>query len=160
MPGLRLFPNYHGYKLSDPVFAKLLALAVEKNLIVQIIASLEDERTQPGAARTPHVDAKPLVDLLPRQPGARVMLLNWHRPVKLELATQLARLGVCFDIATVENVGVVDNLCEELSAERVMFGSHAPFFYFESAKLKLEESELGPERRAAVSELNARRWLL
>jgi predicted TIM-barrel fold metal-dependent hydrolase len=159
MPGLRLYPNYHHYKLSDPVFAKFLSLATEHRLIVQITVSLEDERTQPPSAQTPHVDVMPLVVLLKNMPPSRVVLLNWHRAVKLDLAKSLAELGVSFDIATVENVGGVANLVGELSAERVFFGSHAPLFYFESAQLKLKESALAGTALRAVCEGNAKRLL-
>ncbi|MSU59858.1 MAG: twin-arginine translocation signal domain-containing protein [Pedosphaera sp.] len=159
MRGLRLFPNYHGYKLDDPAFKKLLSLCAGKKLAVQIAADLEDERTQPASAAVPHVDAKPLPALLKRFPTARVMLLNWQRSVPATLVSQLAAAGVGFDIATLENVGGVAELIGKISPERVMFGSHAPFFYFESALLKLKESALSETQAASVRELNARRWL-
>lgn len=159
MRGLRLHPNYHGYKLDDPAFAKLLALATERRLVVQIAADMEDERTQSRLAQVPHLDAKPLLALLKTLPGAHIELLNWHRAVPADLAKQLAAAGVGFDIATVENVGGVANLIEQISVPRVLFGSHAPFFYFESAALKLKESALGGDALRAVCEFNARRWL-
>src|SRR5262249_25218763 len=40
MPGIRLYPNYHGYKLSEPVFAEFLARAASQNIVVQIATML------------------------------------------------------------------------------------------------------------------------
>ena len=159
MPGVRLHPNYHGYKLGEPVFSKLLALAADRKLMVQIAVSIEDERTQNPSARAPLVDVKPLLGLLKTAPAPRVMLLNWYRGVSLALAKQLAELGVCFDIATMESVGGVARLTENIPPGRVLFGSHSPFFYFESAQLKLKESRLSGEGERAVVSGNARRWL-
>ena len=154
MPGLRLYPNYHGYKLSDPSFAKLLSLATEHRMIVQIAVSMEDERTQPLSAQVPHVDVKPLLTLA-KHSQPKVVLLNWQRGLKLETVKELAGRGVHFDIATLENVGGVANLAEQISAERVLFGSHAPLFYFESAQLKMKESVLDEQTARAISRENA-----
>ena len=159
MRGLRLYPNYHGYQLDDPAFAKLLSLATERGLVVQIATDMEDERTQSRIGQVPHVDARPLLALLKNLPGACVMLLNWFRAVPTDLVKQLAATGACFDIATVEGVGGVAKLIEQISVERVVFGSHAPVFYFESAALKLKESALNAEEMRAVCVANARRCL-
>lgn len=156
MPGIRLHPSYHGYQLDDPVFARLLSLAQARRLIVQIVADMEDERTQHPLARAPHVDFKPLPALLKAQSSLRVVLLNWFRSVNATLVRQLAEVGACFDIATQENVGGVATLMQQVSAERIVFGSHAPLFYFESAELKLRESSLSAEQAPAIRYGNAR----
>jgi predicted TIM-barrel fold metal-dependent hydrolase len=157
MPGLRLHPNYHGYTLDDPALAQLLARAHERRLRVQIVVDLEDERMQHPLARVPHTDLKPLAARLQTLSGLRVVVLNWFRAVKSDVVKSLATAGVGFDLATVEGVGGVASLIGQISAERVLFGSNAPFFYFESAELKLTESALTPEQRRAVCSGNAQR---
>lgn len=160
MPGLRLHPNYHGYKLDDPAFARLLSLVSELKLVVQIAVSMEDERMQSPLARVPHVDAAPLAELLQRFPKLPVVLLNWNRAVNGNLLKKLAASGeVFFEIATLEGVGGVANLLTQISPRRVLFGSHAPLFYFESALLKLKESALNEEQEHTVRSENARRLL-
>lgn len=160
MPGIRLHPNYHGYKLDEPVFGELLELANGLGLIVQVAVSVEDERTQHALMQVAHVDTAPLTELLKASPGTRIVLLNWFRAVKGELVPKLASAGqVYFDIATVEGVGGVANLLRQVADERVLFGSHSPFFYFEAAALKLKESELAKAQHALVGGGNARRLL-
>ncbi|MFG0297659.1 MAG: metal-dependent hydrolase, partial [Maioricimonas sp. JB045] len=63
--------------------------------------------------------------------------------------------GVCFDISMQEGVGGIRKLMDQFPFELILFGSHAPFFYFESAELKLRESELGETIRSAIERGNA-----
>jgi uncharacterized protein len=158
MPGIRLHPNYHRYQLDDPRLAKLLDLAGERRLVVQLAVSLEDERTQPPLMQVPSVDVKPLPALLKNRSGLRVVLLNWWRGMKGDQLKKLAGAGqVFFDIATVEGVGGVGNLLKQVPADRVVFGSYAPVFYFDSALLKLKESPLSEGQLAAIRADNAQR---
>ncbi len=158
MPGLRLHPNYHGYRLDDARFARLLDLAAERGLIVQLAVLMEDERTQHPLVRVPHVEVTPLLDLLRNRPKVRVVMLNWNRAVKGSLLLELAKTGrVCFDIASVEGVGGVAKLCEQVDPNQVLFGSCAPLFYFESALLKLKESIISQSALSGICAANARR---
>lgn len=152
MKAIRLHPNYHGYTLDDPTFIELLETATTKKLLVQIVAQMEDERTQHPLAQVKPVDLKPLTALLKKLPDARVMVLNANRAMSM---TALVGTSVWLDIAMLEGVGGIENLLKDWPPERIVFGSFAPFFYWESAKLKLQESELSAELLAAISHGNA-----
>lgn len=158
MPGIRLHPNYHGYKLDDPVFAELLRLADQHGLIVQIALKMEDERTQHPLLQVPPVDPKPLLDLLPALPKLRIVLLNAMSVATGELPARLAQAGqVYFEIAMLEKVGGIGALLKQMPFERLLFGSYLPFFILESALLKLRESELGEFAQTAITDGNARK---
>ena len=160
MPGIRLHPNYHGYELSDPAFPELLKLATARRLIVQIALSMEDVRTQYPLLRVAPVDVAPLPDIVRREPGARVVLLNWTPAMREQRLQPFVDAGqIYFDIAMVEGVGGVARLVEKLPAQRVLFGSHAPYFYWQSAMLKMQESGLPEDQKKALFEGNARRVL-
>lgn len=160
MRGVRLFPNYHGYALDRPEFAELVRAAAERKMLVQIALSLEDERTQSPLARAPHVDPQPLCALLPKSPEASVMLVNVFRAARGAVIDELVRAGVAaFDIAMLEGTGGVAALVQQVGPERVVFGSHAPFFYWSAAELKLRESALGGALSQQIVADNARRLL-
>ena len=160
MPGVRLHPNYHGYELNDPVFAELLRLAAARRLVVQLAVCMEDERTQHPLMRVPPVDLSPLTDLIKHEPGLRLVVLNSNPLQKLDLAVKLVQAGrVFFDISMVEGVGGVARLAGRISAARVLFGSHFPLFYFESAALKVRAGGFTESETKALLESNAKQLL-
>lgn len=156
MPGIRLYPNYHGYTLADPPFGELLEAAARRSLIVQIALAMEDERTQNPLMQVAPVDPAPLLDAVKRQPSARVVLLNGNR---IPGVKQLSAAGVHFDIAMREGIGGVARMVDETAADRVLFGSNYPLFYFESAELKIKEAGLPEGVASAIRDENARRLL-
>jgi uncharacterized protein len=158
MPGIRLHPDFHQYSLDDPRFNRLMELATARRLIVQIALGMEDPRTRPPNAMfaTPHPG--PLADLLPKMPGARVVLLNFFREFGYNRVL-LVRLNglpqVSFDMATVEGVDAVKEVLDSVGSIRLLFGSYAPYYNFDSSRLKLQESELSADQLAAIRHGNA-----
>jgi predicted TIM-barrel fold metal-dependent hydrolase len=160
MPGIRLYPNYHGYTLDSPAFARLLELATAAKLLVQICVSMEDERSHHPLVRVPPVDVKPLPGVLANVPAARVMILNGLRGARSALLSLLTRIDqVTFDIATLEGTGGVADVLTQIPAERLLLGTHAPFFYPQSAVLKLKESPLSADVVRQLTSQNAERLL-
>jgi len=161
MPGIRLHPNYHGYTLNDPDFAKLLRLAAERGLIVQLALIMEDERTMHPLLRVEPTSVTGLLALLKQTPGLRIVLLNSQRFLRGQALADLMAAGeVYVEIAMLEGVGGVTSLLAQVPLGRVLFGSYVPLFYFESALLKLQESPLSEEQLGAIRCDNARRLLV
>lgn len=162
MPGIRVHPNYHGYTLEDARFVRLLELAAKRRLLVQVAVQLEDNRSQNPVLAAAPVQVAPLVDALAKVPTARVMLLNAGTPIfgGAPLLQKLTKAGVLFEVATLEGVAGIEGLYQRVPEIRVCFGSHVPYFYFEAALLKLQESELTAAQLAAVQYGNARSALV
>lgn len=160
MPGIRLHPSYHGYGLDHPEFARLLELAAQRKLVVQLAVIMEDERMMHPLMRVPPVNLAPLAALVKKLPGLRLVLLNAMRTVREPALASLVRAGqVYVEIAMLEGVGGLERLAAALPAERILFGSFSPMFYFEAAAGKLQESELPPHQRRAIATENARALL-
>ena len=157
MHGIRLFPNYHGYGLAEPEVSELISKATDRSLIVQIALSMEDARTQQSVIRP--AEPSPLAEVLIRNPRARVMFLNYGAWTDDDAGESITRIrkaeNAYFDIAMNEGVGGLARLLTATSPSRVVFGSHAPFYYFESAELKVREAALPPDQEFALLKGNA-----
>jgi hypothetical protein len=157
MPGIRLHPNYHGYTLADREFAEVLRRAAAAGMIVQLATQMEDERTQYPLMRIPRVNLAPLPEIVAGVPSLRLVVLNAARdPLRKKI---VAAGNVYFDIAMVEGVGGVGVLASDVSPQRVVFGSHFPLFYLQSAALKIKEAGFSAADEKAILEDNARRLL-
>jgi predicted TIM-barrel fold metal-dependent hydrolase len=168
MPGVRLYPMYHSYALDHPEFARLLAEAAKRKMLVQIVLRLEDDRVHHPAVVIEAVDVSPLIGLLKSLPDAKVQLINSAGPLLgKNVATLVKETRVTFDIAATEGNGGVGRVIEgknysyqgAIPVERLLFGSHAPYFPCESALLKLFESPLSLEQLHLLMQANARRLM-
>jgi predicted TIM-barrel fold metal-dependent hydrolase len=159
MPGIRLHPNYHGYALDHPTVAELLDQAAARGLIVQVALKMEDERTlHPLLKGLPTTDPAPLHHLPTSVRRPTIVILNGLGQLRGEALKRLVALkAVWVDIAMLEGAGGLERLVAQVGADRLLFGSHAPLFYAESAHLKLKESQVTPEQAEAIRQGNARR---
>jgi predicted TIM-barrel fold metal-dependent hydrolase len=158
MPGLRLHPNYHGYDLTDPLFERLLRLAADRGLSVQLAGMMEEVRTQHPLVRVKDVDLSPLPGLLNRIPKAKVQVLNLRAR-----AADLALLGkndrIFLDSARADSTRGVSALLKAIPGERILFGSHAPFLIQQAAMIRVYESDLSEADNRRLFETNADRFL-
>jgi predicted TIM-barrel fold metal-dependent hydrolase len=168
MRGLRLYPGYHGYTLDHPEFIRLLGEAAKRGMLVQVALRLEDERVHHPAIDVPPVNAAPLLDALKKVPSAKVQLINSAGPLLgISVPALVRETPVTFDFAATEGNGGVGRLIEgtnpsyrgAILVDRLLFGSHAPFFPCESALMKLFESPLSLEQLEQLMRANARRLL-
>ena len=107
MAGIRLHPNYHGYKLDDSGFVSCLRLAAEHRLIVQLAVIMEDERMMHPLLRVPPVDTTPLLTIVRQTPSLRIVLLNALGTLRGKPLLDLLGGEVSVEISMLEGVGGV-----------------------------------------------------
>ncbi len=155
MPGLRLYPGYQGYDLAHPEIPELLGMAARRGLLVQIVARMEDERTQNPLVQVKPLDLRLLPDLAASASGLRLQMLNYRPTGDYSEAKRLEAVGVFFDTGMVESANGLRKLLDVAPLEKALFGSHSPFFYFEANALKIRESDLSDAEAHAIRSGNA-----
>lgn len=145
---IRLHPNYHGYRLDEPVASELLSAAANRGLLVQIAVQMEDPRTQHVLMQVGPVALQVLQPLMKAIPRLRVQVLHHPRPTPIE--------RVAYDFSAVEGVLGLANLLQSGAADWLCFGSYYPFFSWEAAQLKIKEAGLSPGQLARLHTANAR----
>jgi hypothetical protein len=169
MPGIRLYPIYQTFDLSHIEFPKLMSQATERGMIIQIVGDMEDSRVHHPIVLTRELSFDPLVDIMKKIPKAKVQLLSWNERVSSELLKKLVSdTSIVLDISWLESTGAIGRLIDgnpwsgpatPVPVERLLFGSHAPYFPVESAIIKLFESPLTLEQMKAIMNGNARRFM-
>jgi predicted TIM-barrel fold metal-dependent hydrolase len=154
MPGVRLHPNYHGYSLKAPEFERLLRLATERKLVVQLATAMEDQRTQHPLLQLDDVDLTPLSEIIQRIPDTKLVVLN-HKATGAAFTSLVKTPGVYFDMSRVNATDGISRVMRTLPPDRVVFGTHAPFLIYESAMIKVYESNLTETETSAVLHQNA-----
>jgi len=169
MAGIRLYPAYQTFDLNHKDFIPLICQATERGLIIQIAGDLEDSRVHHPIVLTREVSFEPLIDIMKKIPQAKIQLLSWNERVNSGLLKKLvSETSVVLDIPWLEGTGQLGRLIDgngwsgpetPVPVERLLFGSHAPYFPIEAAIIKLFESPLTLEQMKAVMNGNAHRFI-
>jgi len=157
MPAVRINPNYHSYKLDDPVAEEFFTALEQSGMVAILAIKMEDVRTHHPMMKVPTVDLNPLAGLLAKHPKLNVVLANNYSTLRGERLSKLAEAkNIYFEISHAEQVGALEKLIKQVPFERLLFGSHFPFFNLESNLFKFQESELGRFVTDAIQHGNAK----
>jgi predicted TIM-barrel fold metal-dependent hydrolase len=166
MKGLRVYPQYHDYKITDPRFAKLLEKADALHMPVALSRWLVDNRQRSWMDINTEIRLDDVVAVVSHNPGTFVYLNGYNYPMRDQHLKAFRDARVYFDTvyATACLIGEsgydVLGLVKELGSERFLFGSAYPFRDPESALVRLEiVKEFAPPVREAIWSGNAQRLL-
>jgi len=142
MKGLRLYPKWHNYALSDRSCLDLIHEATERGMVVSIPIRVEDFRQRSWLVDVPDVPLGEIVVLVKACPKARFVLLNGAGYTGSPLGQKDNGLPANYFIEISRLSALLANevaqLVSRLGPERVVFGSGMPFKYPDPALLKLE----------------------
>lgn len=163
---LRLYPQYHNYKLLDRRLAQLLEAAHGFNLPVAFTRWLEDPRERSWLDTVEELRFEDLVPVIADNPGVFLLLNANMGPMKEEHLQVFRKAEIYFDtvFATSTIVGWsgydIFGLMKDLGPERFLFGSGYPFRDPVTARIRMELlGEMDQRTRKGIWGGNARRLL-
>jgi predicted TIM-barrel fold metal-dependent hydrolase len=153
LSGLRLYPQYHGYRLDDPDGLALVDAATELGWAIQVPMRIVDRRQRHRWDLAEDLAPEALYAALAQRPQARWMLLN---SLGLD-GTRLGRGRYLVEISRMTAVlqRNIQAMIERAGPEHLAFGTGMPFKVPEPAMLKLEVLDVPPEVVEGIAWRNA-----
>jgi predicted TIM-barrel fold metal-dependent hydrolase len=169
MAGVRIYPSYQTSDLDHPEFLQFLQEVAKRGLILQIVGDMEDSRNHHPIVTTRNVNMEALLDAAKKVPTAKIQLLYWNHRINNNLMTRIVQeSGILFDTARIETSGGLEKMISghlwnadatPVPVERILFGSHAPYFPVEANLLKLIESPLTLAQARSIMNGNAQQLI-
>jgi hypothetical protein len=163
MRGLRLYPGWHNYKLSDPRCLDLVRAAAARGLVISIPIRVEDPRERSWLVDVPDLSLDDVATLIRTCPEARFLLLNGIGYIRSPLGRPGDGLPANYRIEISRLTAFLEDelgtLVKALGADRIVFGTGMPFSYPDPALLKLGVLAASPEQKERIAWRNATEWL-
>ncbi|MDH7571289.1 MAG: amidohydrolase family protein [Armatimonadota bacterium] len=160
--GVRLYPKYHRYTLTDSNGDALIRAATERGMVISIPGRVEDYRQRSWLLDVADVSAAEMAEVAKRHPRARFLPVNGigftntafgaAGALECDYAIEISRLSAFVSEE-------IQTLISRVGPERLAFGSGMPFTVPEVPLLKLEVLDVSEEVKEAIRWKNAARLI-
>jgi len=180
MKGLRLYPKYHDYEMTDPSLIELVKLTRDRGLPVAFDIRIEDSR-QRSWLDIPLFDYNATVksdiilkewalsNILPiirEVPDAKYIIVNLANSIKLneEEMDLINKTNLLFDTSgrVIRGDNMLSDLLKRFGKEKFAFGTHSPILDYLTGRLRIEsmtEAEADEPTKEMLRSGNAKRIL-
>ena len=154
---LRMVPQYHDYRLNCTEAVAMAQLATDSGLPLMVPHRLVDVRQRHWFDTERTIEIDEICALCEAVPEARVIVTESRFPASALLKKDgaMRHTGLYLESSRTD----VGSLPQSFVAERVVFGTGAPFKHVKPAFLKLDVPDFSPETRARVVSANGRALL-
>jgi len=153
--GVTLFPRFHRYSLWENKLKVFYDVILRLNKPLNISLRLFDERTMPqGLDIMPVIEVGTCVQLADKYSKINFVFSSVTNMEADELLSS-RKENVCITTSFLEGEGLLEKFIRSSYTANILFGSHFPFFYLESAKAKLESPRISKGAKSLVFQKNA-----
>lgn len=180
MKGLRLFPQYHDYDITDPALIELVKMARDRGLPVAFDVRMVDSR-QKSWLDLPHYDfcaavksdiifrewsLRNILPVIKAVPDAKYIIVNLANSISLnaEETSIIRNTDLVFDTSgrSIRENNDLALLLKRFGRERFAFGTHSPILDYLTGRLRIEsmnEEEADESTKELIRSGNAKRIL-
>lgn len=165
MKGIRLYPEYHGYALTEPSCIELVKMARDRGLPVALSLRMVDSRPSSwmDLERKKEWALKDVVPILKAVPDAKYLILNVANSTRLSQEEEelFRKVDMVLDTSgkAINNLG---ELLKRFGKDKFVFGTHSPILDDLTGLLRIESLREGEANEATKNLLrsgNAKRIL-
>lgn len=161
--GIRLYPLYHDYELTDPSCIELVKNARDRGLTVAFTVRMVDSRPRAWMDLAKEWTLKDLIPIIQEVPDAKYMVLNISSGTHLnEEDTKIFKdADVVFDTSG-KNIADLGGLISKFGKDMFAFGTHAPILDYVTGLLRVEslrDNEADSAAKELIRSGNAKRIL-
>jgi uncharacterized protein len=159
--GIRLYPLYHDYELTDPSCIELVKSARDRGLIVAFTLRMVDSRPRSWMDINKEWSLKDIIPIIKEVPDAKYMVLNIANGTQLN--DEDTKLFKDSDIVCDTSGRAISNLGELLKTygnDKFAFGTHSPILDYLTGLLRIESlraNEADEATRELIRSGNAKR---
>ena len=169
MTGLRLYPQYHDYELSDPSCIEIVKMARDRAMPVSFAIRFIDIRQRSWIGISRELSMSNIAAVVSSVPDARYITLNTiiGRMSDDEVAT-IKNADIVFDTARLVGVSTggagshMPTIIEKYGRDKPAFGTFTPFLDYVTPFIRigvLEDGEVNEATKELIRSGNARRIL-
>ncbi|MCE5346536.1 MAG: hypothetical protein LLG13_09665 [Bacteroidales bacterium] len=161
--GIRLYPLYHDYELTDPSCIELVKNARDLGLIVAFTIRMVDSRPRSWMDLSKEWSLKDVIPIIKEVPDAKYMILNISTGTQLddENIKIFKDANVVFDTSG-KNISNLADLLKKYGKNKFAFGTHSPILDYLTGLLRIESLRAEEADKATMELLrsgNAKRIL-
>lgn len=165
MKGIRLYPKYHGYDLTNPSCIELVKMARDRNLPVAFSLRMADSRPSSwlDLGGETEWNLKDIVSIVREVPNAKYLILNVANSTRMndDETDLLKKTDLIMDTSG-RSMNNLPNLLSIFGKEKFAFGTHSPILDYYTGRLRIEalkDTEADKETKALFRAGNAKAFL-
>jgi len=170
MKGIKLYPKYHDYSITDPQCIELVKMARDAGVPVCFTIRMVDSRSRSwmdidyvGGTKKPEWNFRNILPVIEKVPDAKFMVLNYANAVSLsdKEKNRIKQTDLLVD-SSGRAMTHMKEFIDVFSTDKIALGSHAPVLDYLTGMLRIEslrDEEATDVQKEKMRSGNIRRML-